>query len=112
VLIDESEVKELEDEHLQRQRVKAVQKRFHTELMKISTMTGKSVAELSAVWADRLVDQVKRSGKKVSDISYMFKERLCNLIDKKAEPEFLLDPYGVREERPGLEPCFPPARLV
>lgn len=109
VLVDEMEVKELEEDHLQRQRMKAVQKRFHTELIKISTITGKSVAELSATWADRLVDQVKRSGKKVSEVSHMFKERLCALIDKKAEPEFLIDPYGVRE---GLEPCFPPARVV
>ncbi len=112
VLVDEDEVKELEKDHLQRQRVKAVQKRFHTELIKISAMTGKSVAELSAAWADRLVDQVKRSGKKVIDVSHTFKEKICELIEKKAEPELLLDPYGVREDRQSLEPCFPPARLL
>jgi len=47
VLVDEVEARELEEDHANRMRVKAVQKKFYIELVKISSMTGKSVAELS-----------------------------------------------------------------
>jgi hypothetical protein len=108
VLIDEVDVKELEEEHAQRMRVKAVQKKFHTELVKMSSMTGKSVAELSGAWADTILQQVKVSGRKVTEVSQQLRERIFAVIEKKGEPEIILNPNAYRE----LEPCFPPARII
>lgn len=108
VLVDEIDVHELEEEHAQRMRAKAVQKKFHTELVKMSSMTGKSVAELSGAWADAILQQAKASGRKVTEVSQQLKERIFAVIEKKAEPEIILNPNAYRE----LEPCFPPARLI
>ena len=108
VLIDEVDVQELQEEHAQRMRAKAVQKKFHTELVKMSSMTGKSVAELSGAWADAILQQAKASGRKVTEVSQQLKERIFAVIEKKAEPEIILNPNAYRE----VEPCFPPARIV
>ena len=108
VLVDEVDVQELQEEHAQRMRAKAVQKKFHTELVKMSSMTGKSVAELSGAWADAILQQAKASGRKVTEVSQQLKERIFAVIEKKAEPEIILNPNAYRE----LEPCFPPARIV
>jgi hypothetical protein len=106
VVVDEVEVLELEEEHAKRMRSKAVQKNFHTELVKISSMTGKSIAELSGAWADAIVQQVKTSGHKVREVSHNLRERVFAVIDKKAEHEIILNPNAYRD----VEPCFPPAR--
>ena len=106
VVVDEAEALELEEEHAKRMRSKAVQKNFHTELVKISSMTGKSVAELSGAWADAIVQQVKTSGHKVREVSQNLRERVFAVIDKKAEHEIILNPNAYRD----VEPCFPPAR--
>jgi predicted transcriptional regulator len=108
VLIDEVDVNELEEEHAQRMRTKAVQKKFHTELIKMSSMTGKSVAELSGAWADAILQQAKASGRKVTEVSKQLHERIFAVIEKKAEPEIILNPNAYKD----LEPCFPPARIV
>lgn len=108
VLIDEMEVRELEKDHAKRMRVKAVQKKFHTELVKMSSMTGKSVAELSGAWADVILRQAKASGRKVTEVSQQLRERIFAVIEKKEEPEIILNPNAYRE----LEPCFPPARII
>jgi hypothetical protein len=108
VLVDEIDVRELEEEHAQRMRAKAVQKKFHTELVKMSSMTGKSVAELSGAWADAILQQAKSSGRKVTEVSQQLRERIFAVIEKKAEPEIILNPNAYRD----LEPCFPPARIV
>ena len=108
VLVDEHEVLELQEMHAKRMRVKAVQKKFHTELIKISSMTGKSISELSGAWADMLVEQVKHSGRKVTELSHQLRERILGVIEKKTGPEVLLNPYAYRD----VEPCFPPARVI
>jgi len=108
VLIDETDVRELEEEHAKRMRVKAVQKKFHTELVKMSSMTGRSVAELSGAWADAILKQAKASGRKVTEVSQQLRERIFAVIEKKGEPEIILNPNAYRE----LEPCFPPARII
>ena len=108
VLVDEVEARELEEDHANRMRVKAVQKKFYIELVKISSMTGKSVAELSGGWADVILQQAKESGRKVTEVSQQLRERIFAVIDKKAEPEIILNPNAYRD----LEPCFPPARIV
>jgi hypothetical protein len=115
VIVDAEEIRELEEEHAQRIRSKAIQKKFHTELIKISSITGKSVADLSAKWADHIVQQVKCSGRKVSDVATQLRERIVVAIEKKTELELNPNAYrdvGLRPltvEDP-LEPCFPPAR--
>jgi hypothetical protein len=108
VLVDEVDVHELEMEHAQRMRAKAVQKKFHIELVKMSSMTGKSVAELSGAWADAILQQAKSSGRKVTEVSQQLRERIFAVIEKKAEPEIILNPNAYRD----LEPCFPPARII
>ena len=108
VLVDEVDVQDLQEEHAQRMRAKAVQKKFHTELIKMSSMTGKSVAELSGAWADAILQQAKASGRKVTEVSQQLRERIFAVIEKKAEPEIILNPNAYRE----VEPCFPPARIV
>ena len=108
VMIGEEEVRELEEDHLQRMRSKAVQKKFHKELLKISNMTGKSIAELSGVWADVIVQQVKTSGRKIAEVSQSLRERVLSVIEKKADPEVILNSNAYRD----LEPCFPPARVI
>ena len=108
VMVDEVDVRELEEEHAQRMRAKAVQKKFHTELTKMSSMTGKSVAELSGAWADAILRQAKASGRKVTEVSQQLRERIFTVIEKKADPEIILNPNAYRD----LEPCFPPARIV
>jgi hypothetical protein len=108
VLVDEVDVQELQEEHAKLMRSKAVQKKFNTELMKMSSMTGKSIAELSGAWADAIVQQVKTSGRKVTEISQQLKERILTVTEKKADPEIILNPNAYRD----LEPCFPPARIV
>jgi hypothetical protein len=104
VMVDAEEIRELEEEHAQR--IRAIQKKFHTELIKISSITGKSVADLSAAWADLIVNQVKTSGRNVSDVTKQLRERILVAIEKKTEPE--LNPNAYRD----LEPCFPPARVI
>jgi hypothetical protein len=108
VLIDEVDIRELEMDHAQRMRAKAVQKKFHTELTKMSSMTGKSVAELSGAWADAILQQAKSSGRKVTEVSQQLRERIFAVIEKKADPEIILNPNAYRE----VEPCFPPARII
>jgi len=108
VLVDEAEALELQEDHLKSMRIKAVQKKFHEELIKVSTMTGKSIGELSGAWADSILKEVKKSGHKITEVGKIMKERIYAMLDKKLEPEIVLNPYAYRD----LEPCFPPARVV
>lgn len=87
-------------------REQAVKKKFSKELLTVATLTGKSVAELTATWADHLVLQMKQSGKKVTAASQALHERIYTVIHKKAEPELILNPNAYRDEGP----CFPPPR--
>jgi len=115
ILLDENEAKDYEqdwkyaiDDHARRARERAVKRKFANELLSVATLTGRSVAELTALWADMLVTQVKQSGSKLSDVSQAFKERLQDVIHKKTVPEVVLNPNAYKD----VEPCFPPARVV
>ena len=115
VLVDETDVEEcakdwdkMAEEHARRARERAVNQKFSKELLSMATLTGRSVAELAGTWADIMVNQVKQSGRTLKDVSQSLKEQIHSVIQKKAEPDIVLNPNAYRD----VEPCFPPARIV